>query len=175
MVGGLFHNMSHNLDFLVNSSFSNLTNFSSHLFFPCREKISTSTTTSCKRRTNTTSPKSFRAFQLVFFLTKQLILSTKLWYKKFGRHFSPSNYQNKRNFYFFKIHNGPPHPSNYGYSYAKRLIDVANKGYYEQFGKKYTSVIPCNVFGPNDNFHPNASHVIPGLMRKLYDLVQSGN
>ena len=74
----------------------------------------------------------------------------------------------------FKVHNGPPHPSNYGYSYAKRLIDVQNKGYYEQYGRLYTSVIPCNVFGPHDNFHPKASHVIPGLMRKLYDIIKDG-
>lgn len=73
------------------------------------------------------------------------------------------------------IHNGPPHPSNYGYSYAKRLIDIVNRGYYEQYGRIYTSVIPCNVFGAHDNFHPSASHVVPGLMRKLYDLLQDGN
>ncbi|EFN65236.1 Probable GDP-L-fucose synthetase [Camponotus floridanus] len=73
------------------------------------------------------------------------------------------------------VHNGPPHPSNYGYSYAKRLIDVANRGYHDQHGRLYTSVIPCNVFGPHDNFHPSASHVIPGLMRRLYDLCKDGN
>lgn len=72
------------------------------------------------------------------------------------------------------MHNGPPHPSNYGYSYAKRLIDIANKGYHEQYGRLYTSIIPCNVFGMNDNFRPEASHVIPGLMRRLYDLIKGG-
>ncbi|XP_034942704.1 probable GDP-L-fucose synthase [Chelonus insularis] len=73
------------------------------------------------------------------------------------------------------VHNGPPHPSNYGYSYAKRLIDVANHGYFDQYGRMYTSVIPCNVFGPHDNYNPHSSHVIPGLMRKLYDLIKEGN
>lgn len=73
------------------------------------------------------------------------------------------------------IHNGPPHSSNYGYSYAKRLIDIQNRGYYEQYGRLYTSIIPCNVFGPNDNFQPGASHVIPGLMRRLYDIIKDGN
>ncbi|CAK9831412.1 Probable GDP-L-fucose synthase [Anthophora retusa] len=73
------------------------------------------------------------------------------------------------------IHNGPPHSSNYGYSYAKRLIDIQNRGYYEQYGRLYTSIIPCNVFGPNDNFQPGASHVIPGLMRRLYDIIKEGN
>ncbi|XP_033363928.1 probable GDP-L-fucose synthase [Bombus vosnesenskii] len=73
------------------------------------------------------------------------------------------------------IHNGPPHPSNYGYSYAKRLIDIQNRGYYDQYHRIYTSIVPCNVFGPNDNFHPSASHVIPGLIRRLYDLIKDGN
>jgi GDP-L-fucose synthase len=76
--------------------------------------------------------------------------------------------------YIFKIHNGPPHSSNYGYSYAKRLVDIQNKSYYEQYGRLYTSVIPCNVFGPHDNFHSEKSHVIPGLIRKLYDLSKDG-
>ena len=34
------------------------------------------------------------------------------------------------------VHNGPPHTSNYGYSYAKRMIDVLNKGYNQQYGCK---------------------------------------
>ncbi|XP_054271128.1 probable GDP-L-fucose synthase [Macrosteles quadrilineatus] len=72
------------------------------------------------------------------------------------------------------VHNGPPHSSNFGYSYAKRMIDVANRGYYEQHGKTFTSVIPCNVFGPHDNFDLQASHVIPGLVRKLYDIIDQG-
>lgn len=55
------------------------------------------------------------------------------------------------------------------------MIDVLNKGYFDQHGKIYTSVIPCNVFGPFDNFRPDASHVIPGLMRRLYDLMKNGN
>ncbi len=66
------------------------------------------------------------------------------------------------------VHNGPPHDSNFGYSYAKRMIDVLNKGYAQQHGRKYTSVIPCNVFGPNDNFNMEDGHVIPGLMHKAY-------
>eukprot|EP00064_Thunnus_orientalis_P007433 superscaffoldBa00000825_g7453 len=51
------------------------------------------------------------------------------------------------------IHNGPPHDSNFGYSYAKRMIDVQNRAYFQQYGHRYTAVIPTNVFGPNDNFN----------------------
>ncbi|KAG8277112.1 GDP-L-fucose synthase [Homalodisca vitripennis] len=72
------------------------------------------------------------------------------------------------------VHNGPPHPSNFGYSYAKRMIDVANHGYYEQHGKVFTSVVPCNVFGAHDNFDKQSSHVIPGLIRKLNDIMEQG-
>ncbi|XP_077866652.1 GDP-L-fucose synthase-like [Saccoglossus kowalevskii] len=66
------------------------------------------------------------------------------------------------------IHNGPPHDSNFGYSYAKRMIDVLNKGYNTQHGCKFTSVIPTNVFGPHDNFNLQDGHVIPGLINKVY-------
>ena len=37
-----------------------------------------------------------------------------------------------------------------------------NRGYAEQHGAKFTSIIPCNVFGPHDNFNIQNGHVIPG-------------
>ncbi|XP_072014531.1 GDP-L-fucose synthase-like [Amphiura filiformis] len=64
------------------------------------------------------------------------------------------------------VHNGPPHDSNFGYSYAKRMIDVQNKAYHKQHGCQFTSVIPTNVFGPWDNFNLEDGHVLPGLMHK---------
>jgi len=72
------------------------------------------------------------------------------------------------------IHNGPPHPSNFGYSYAKRLVDVQNRAYQQQHGRCYTSVIPTNVFGPHDNFNLEDGHVLPGLIHKAYRAQQSG-
>lgn len=69
------------------------------------------------------------------------------------------------------VHNGPPHSSNFGYSYAKRLIDITNKAYHEKHGSMFTSIIPCNVFGPHDNFKPVVSHVIPGMIQRLYELI----
>lgn len=66
------------------------------------------------------------------------------------------------------VHSGPPHDSNFGYSYAKRMIDVMNRGYREQHGATFTSVVPCNVFGPHDNFNIQDGHVIPGLVHKAY-------
>lgn len=66
------------------------------------------------------------------------------------------------------IHNGPPHESNFGYSYAKRMIDVLNRGYAQEYGRKYVSAIPCNVFGPHDNYNLEDGHVIPALIHKCY-------
>ena len=66
------------------------------------------------------------------------------------------------------VHNGAPHLSNEGYAYAKRMIDVMNRCYRDQFGCEFTSVIPTNIFGPNDNFSIEDGHVIPGLIHKCY-------
>jgi nucleoside-diphosphate-sugar epimerase len=77
--------------------------------------------------------------------------------------------------FLLQIHLGPPHPSNFGYSYAKRLIDISDRAYHEQHGCLFTSVIPCNVFGPHDNFSLQSSHVIPALIRKLHDAIEEGN
>uniref|UniRef100_A0A914ZTP3 GDP-L-fucose synthase n=1 Tax=Parascaris univalens TaxID=6257 RepID=A0A914ZTP3_PARUN len=72
------------------------------------------------------------------------------------------------------VHNGPPHDSNFGYSYAKRMIDVLNRGYAQERGRKYTSVIPCNVFGPHDNYNLEYGHVIPALIHKTYVAKRDG-
>jgi GDP-L-fucose synthase len=72
------------------------------------------------------------------------------------------------------IHNGPPHESNFGYAYAKRMIDVQNKAYAQQYGCKFTSVIPTNIYGPHDNYHLEDSHVIPGLIHKIYNAKKAG-
>lgn len=51
------------------------------------------------------------------------------------------------------------------------MIDVLNKAYYEKHAKCFTSVVPCNVYGPNDNFKEAESHVIPGMIHRLYKLI----
>uniref|UniRef100_A0A914L3V9 GDP-L-fucose synthase n=1 Tax=Meloidogyne incognita TaxID=6306 RepID=A0A914L3V9_MELIC len=66
------------------------------------------------------------------------------------------------------IHNGAPHESNFGYSYAKRMIDVLNRGYAQEHNRMYTSVVPCNVFGSHDNYNLENAHVIPALIHKCY-------
>lgn len=66
------------------------------------------------------------------------------------------------------VHNGPPHTSNEGYAYAKRMIDVMNRCYNEEYGCNFTSVIPTNIYGKHDNFSIEDGHVIPGLVHKCY-------
>lgn len=68
----------------------------------------------------------------------------------------------------YNIHLGPGHPSNYGYSYAKRMAEVQVRSYNEQYGTKYFCVIPCNIYGPGDNFNLENGHVIPALIHKVY-------
>jgi GDP-L-fucose synthase len=67
-----------------------------------------------------------------------------------------------------KIHLGPPHFSNDAYAYAKRMSDIQIRAYREQYGVNYTSVIPTNIYGPNDNFSLTDGHVVPMLIHKLY-------
>ena len=67
-----------------------------------------------------------------------------------------------------KIHLGPPHSSNYGYSHAKRMADIQIRAYREQYGLNYFTVIPCNIYGPNDNYNLNTGHVVPSLIHKFY-------
>ena len=67
-----------------------------------------------------------------------------------------------------KIHLGPPHTSNDAYSYAKRMADIQIRAYREQYGLNYVSVIPTNIYGPNDNFDLVNGHVVPSLIHKCY-------
>ena len=73
-----------------------------------------------------------------------------------------------------KIHLGEPHFSNYPYAYAKRMADIQIRAYREQYGLSYVSVIPTNIYGPNDNFSLTQGHVMPMLIHKLY-LAQKNN
>ena len=67
-----------------------------------------------------------------------------------------------------KIHEGAPHASNYGYAYAKRMLDVQTEVYREQYGVNFVSIIPTNIYGPHDNFNIDGGHVIPSLIHKCY-------
>jgi len=64
---------------------------------------------------------------------------------------------------------GPPHHSNFGYAYAKRMVDVMSRAYRQQYGCNFITAIPNNLYGENDNFDLENSHVIPALIRKVWE------
>jgi len=66
------------------------------------------------------------------------------------------------------LHNGPPHHSNFGYAYAKRMLEVQIRAYKSQYGLEYQALIPTNVYGPNDNWDLVEGHVVPSLIHKCF-------
>ena len=68
-----------------------------------------------------------------------------------------------------QIHNGEPHPSNFGYAYAKRMLEVHSRAIRQQYGLNYVTAVPNNLYGKNDNFDLENGHVIPAIIRKLYE------
>ncbi len=68
-----------------------------------------------------------------------------------------------------QIHNGPPHPSNFGYAYAKRMLDVHSRALRQQYGRNYICAVPNNLYGPHDNFDLENGHVIPAIIRKIWE------
>jgi GDP-L-fucose synthase len=74
-----------------------------------------------------------------------------------------------------QLHNGPPHFSNFGYAYAKRMLDVQSRAYRQQHGRNFITVVPNNLYGANDNYDLNSGHVIPSLIRKFFEAQQSAS
>lgn len=74
-----------------------------------------------------------------------------------------------------QLHNGPPHSSNYGYAYVKRMVDIQLKAARQQYGSQYISVIPNNMYGEHDNFDLENGHVIPSLIRKIWEAKINNN
>ncbi len=64
-------------------------------------------------------------------------------------------------------------PTNEPYAIAKIAGIKLCESYNRQYGHDYRSVMPTNLYGPNDNFHPENSHVIPALLRRFHEAVQS--
>ncbi len=63
---------------------------------------------------------------------------------------------------------GPLEPTNEWYAVAKIAGIKLCQAYRKQYGRHYISVMPCNLYGPNDNFDLSTSHVLPALMRKFH-------
>lgn len=64
---------------------------------------------------------------------------------------------------------GPLEPTNEAYAIAKIAGIKLCESYNRQYGTRYRSLMPTNLYGPNDNFDLESSHVIPALMRKFHD------
>lgn len=65
--------------------------------------------------------------------------------------------------------NGALEPTNEPYAMAKIAGIKLCESYNRQYGTDYRSVMPTNLYGPGDNFHPHDSHVIPGLLRRFHE------
>lgn len=70
---------------------------------------------------------------------------------------------------------GTLEPTNEPYAIAKIAGIKLCESYNRQYGRDYRSVMPTNLYGPHDNFHPDNSHVIPALLRRFHEAVQRGD
>jgi GDP-L-fucose synthase len=65
-------------------------------------------------------------------------------------------------------------PTNEPYAIAKIAGIKLCESYNRQYGRNYRSVMPTNLYGPHDNFHPENSHVIPALLRRFHEAKLAG-
>ncbi len=70
---------------------------------------------------------------------------------------------------------GALEPTNEGYAIAKIAGLKLCEMYFRQYGKHFMAVMPTNLYGIGDNFHPTHSHVIPGIMRRLHEAKMIGS
>lgn len=70
---------------------------------------------------------------------------------------------------------GELEPTNEAYAIAKIAGIMQVQAYRKQFGRHWISAMPTNLYGPGDNFHPQNSHVLPALMRRLHEAKINGD
>lgn len=70
---------------------------------------------------------------------------------------------------------GPLEPTNRPYALAKIAGIEMCHAYNRQYGTRYIAVMPTNLYGPNDNYDLNNSHVVPALIRKMHEAKQRGD
>jgi len=73
------------------------------------------------------------------------------------------------------IWNGYPEETNAPYGLAKKMLLVQAQAYRAQYDFRAIYLLPVNLYGPRDNFAPDSSHVIPALIKKCCDAVDSGS
>ena len=69
---------------------------------------------------------------------------------------------------------GYPEETNAPYGLAKKMLLVQSQAYRQQYGFNSIFIMPVNLYGPRDNFKPESSHVIPALIKKCVEAVESG-
>ena len=65
--------------------------------------------------------------------------------------------------------NGYPEETNAPYGIANKAVLVGAQSFREQYGTNAIHLLPVNLYGPRDNFHPTDAHVIPDLIRKMHE------
>ena len=70
---------------------------------------------------------------------------------------------------------GPLEPTNEPYAVAKIAGIKMCSAYNRQYGTNFMSVMPTNLYGPNDNYHPQDSHVLPALIRRMHEAKARGD
>ncbi len=70
--------------------------------------------------------------------------------------------------------NGYPEETNAPYGLAKKMLLVQSQAYRAEYGFNSIFLLPVNLYGPGDNFNPASSHVIPALIKKCVDAIDSG-
>lgn len=70
--------------------------------------------------------------------------------------------------------NGYPEETNAPYGLAKKMLLVQSQAYRQQYGFNSIFLMPVNLYGPGDNFNPESSHVIPALIKKCVDAINTG-
>ena len=83
--------------------------------------------------------------------------------------FTPVPFQEK------DLWNGYPEETNAPYGLAKKMMLVQAQAYRQQYGYNAIYLLPVNLYGPGDNFNPDSSHVIPALIKKFVDAIESGS
>jgi GDP-L-fucose synthase len=71
--------------------------------------------------------------------------------------------------------NGYPEETNAPYGLAKKMLLVQSQAYRQQYGYDSIFLLPVNLYGPNDNFDPESSHVIPALIKKCLEARRRGD
>ncbi|MGA1194571.1 MAG: GDP-L-fucose synthase family protein [Kiritimatiellia bacterium] len=73
------------------------------------------------------------------------------------------------------IWNGYPEETNAPYGLAKKMLLVQSQSYRQEYGYNSIFLLPVNLYGPHDHFHPSVSHVIPALIKKCVEAKEANS